>query len=98
MHTHAVGYFIALSEQGSFVRAARHCGVAQPSLTRAIKLLEQELGALLSERGRRNGSRVTDLGILVRPHFLQIEQSAADAKRKANEFLGCRSGLAPRHH
>jgi len=97
MHMHQVRYFIALSEQGSFVRAARHCGVAQPSLTRAIKLLEQELGAPLFERDRRNGSRVTDLGILVRPHFLQIEQSAADAKRKANEFLAVRSVMTRRH-
>jgi len=56
MHMHQVRYFIALSEQGSFVRAARHCGVAQPSLTRAIKLLEEELGAALFERDR-NGAR-----------------------------------------
>ena len=96
MHMHQVRYFLALCEQGSFVRAARSCGVAQPSLTRAIKLLEEELGAALFERDR-NGARLTDLGILVRSDFVQIEHSAADAKRKAAKFLAMRSITARRH-
>jgi molybdenum-dependent DNA-binding transcriptional regulator ModE len=93
MHMHQVRYFLALCEQGSFVRAARHCGVAQPSLTRAIKLLEEELGAALFERDR-NGARLTELGGLVRNDFAQIEQSATDAKRKAVNFQTTRS-IAP---
>ena len=97
MHMHQVRYFLALCEQGSFVRAARHCGVAQPSLTRAIQLLEQELGAALFER-HRTGTRLTELGSLVRPHFLQIEQSAADARRKATKFLAMRSIATTRYH
>jgi len=96
MHMHQVRYFLALCEHGRFVRAARHCGVAQPSLTRAIQLLEQELGAALFERDR-NGTRLTDLGVLLRSDFLQIEQSAADAKRKAAKFLAMRSITARRH-
>lgn len=96
MHMHQVRYFLALCEQGSFVRAARSCGVAQPSLTRAIKLLEHELGAALFERNR-NGARLTDLGILVRSDFVQIEQSAADAKRKAAKFLTMGSIATHRH-
>ena len=90
MHMHQVRYFLALCVEGSFVRAARRCGVAQPSLTRAIKVLEQELGAPLFERDR-NGARLTDLGILVHSDFVQIEQSAEDAKRKAAKFLTTRS-------
>jgi DNA-binding MarR family transcriptional regulator len=38
--THQVLYFLALCEEQSFTRAARRCGIAQPSLTRAIQALE----------------------------------------------------------
>ena len=41
---HQVSYFLALCEEQNFTRAAKRCGVAQPSLTRAIQQLEQEFG------------------------------------------------------
>lgn len=90
MHMHQVRYFLALCEEHSFTQAARRCGVAQPSLTRAIKLLEDELGGTLFDRGHQ-GARLTDLGILVRSDLAQIEQSVAVAKRKAEKFLAARS-------
>lgn len=90
MHMHQVRYFLALSEEQSFTQAARRCGVAQPSLTRAIKLLEEELGGPLFYRARL-GARLTDLGILVRPDLAQINRSAAVANRKAAKFLAARS-------
>jgi len=90
MHMHQVRYFLALCEERSFTRAARRCGVAQPSLTRAIKLLEEELGGTLFDRDRQS-TRLTNLGILVRPHLAQIERSAAVAKRTAEKFLAARS-------
>lgn len=90
MHMHQVRYFLALCEEHSFTRAARRCGVAQPSLTRAIKLLEEELGGTLFDRDHQ-GAQLTDLGILVRSDLAQIEQSVAVAKRKAEKFLAVRS-------
>jgi DNA-binding transcriptional LysR family regulator len=76
MEMHQVRYFLALCEERNFTRAAKRCGVAQPSLTRAIKQLEKKLGGSLFERDRVN-TRLTDLGILVRPEFVQIERSTA---------------------
>jgi transposase-like protein len=90
MHMHQVRYFLAVCGEHNFTRAARHCGVAQPSLTRAVRLLEKELGGALFDRDHQ-GARLTDLGILVRPQLAQIEQSAAVAKRKAAKFLAARS-------
>src|SRR5512144_1753712 len=86
MKIRQVTYFLALCEEHSFTRAARRCGVAQPSLTRAIKLLEEEFGGSLFDR-HHQGTRLTDLGILVRSDLAQIEQSAAVAKHKAAKFL-----------
>ena len=58
---HQVSYFLALCEEQNFTRAAKRCGVAQPSLTRAIQQLEQEFGNRLFERNNTT-VRLTDLG------------------------------------
>jgi len=82
---HQVRYFLALCAEKNFTRAARRCGVAQPSLTRAIKKMETELGGSLFDRDRTN-TQLTDLGIYVRHELERIDQSAAEAKRKAAQF------------
>ena len=43
MEMHQVRYFLAVARTLNFTREAEECNVAQPSLTRAIKLLEGEL-------------------------------------------------------
>src|SRR5262249_54475960 len=43
MQMQQVGYFLTLCEELNFPRAARRCGVSQPSLTTAIGPLEREL-------------------------------------------------------
>jgi hypothetical protein len=55
-----VRFAIAVSEELQFTAAARRCGVSQPSLTVAIRALEDELGRPLFER--RPEVRVTDFG------------------------------------
>ena len=65
-----VRYFIALCEMEHFTRAAKLCGVSQPSLSNAIRALERELGGLLFERKPR--VRLSPLGQSVRLHFEAI--------------------------
>jgi hypothetical protein len=43
MEMHQVRYFLAVATELNFTRASETCHVSQPSLTRAIKLLEEEL-------------------------------------------------------
>jgi len=45
-----VRYFLAVTDTLNFTRAAELCNVSQPALTRAIQLLEEELGGELSRR------------------------------------------------
>lgn len=82
---HQVFYFVALCEEQSFTRAANRCGVAQPSLTRAIQTLEEEFGAPLFERSRSN-VRLTQLGLLVRPDFERISQATIVLDQRITEL------------
>jgi len=58
MQLHQLAYVLAVAEEESFTRAADSLHLAQPSLSRQIRLLEQELGVLLFNRGPGQG-RVT---------------------------------------
>ena len=44
MEIRQVEYFRALCEELNFTRAAKRSGISQPSLTRSIRLLEEEFG------------------------------------------------------
>ena len=85
MEMHQVRYFLAVCETLNFTRAAETCNVAQPSLTRAIKKLEGELGGELFRR-ERNQTHVTDLGRLMKPHLEQVYGSSEAARVEAKEF------------
>jgi transposase-like protein len=93
MEMQQVRYFLALCEERSFTRAARRCGVAQPSLTRAIRLLEHELGGTLFHRSRQ-GATLTPRGAALRRHFLCIQQSV-DAARARAEWFSAQAAMQP---
>src|SRR3954452_3710493 len=86
MEMHQVRYFLALCEELNFTRAAERCHVAQPSLTRAIKQLEDELGGALFHRERAN-THLSELGRTLKPYLEQVYGGAEDAKREAREFV-----------
>src|SRR5262249_41945671 len=85
MQMHQIRYFLALSEERNFTRAAKRCGVSQPSLTNAIIGLEQELGGALFQR--KPLVSLTVLGDAVHPYLDRIAQNA-DHARHAAEATG----------
>src|SRR5258708_6361053 len=46
-------YVVAIADHGSFVRAAEHCRVAQPSLSAQVRKLESWIGIVIFERTTR---------------------------------------------
>lgn len=97
MELQQVRYFVTLCKSMNFTRAARACEVTQPSLTRGIQRLEDELGGALFRR-ERNLTQLTELGRLMQPHLEQMlamaEVAIGDASRfKNNELASLRIGL-----
>lgn len=82
MEMHQVRYFLAVCEHLNITRAAEACNVSQPAMTRAIKLLEDELGGLLSHR-ERNQTHLTDLGREMQPYLAQMLAQSEAAKNRA---------------
>src|SRR5260370_19477231 len=82
---HQIRYFLAVCETLNFTRAAEACNVSQPSLTRAIKGLEDERGGPLSRR-ERNNTHLTGLGEMMRPHLTQVLIETDAAKERAKSF------------
>jgi len=73
-----VRYFTAVADHRHFGRAAEALRVAQPSLSRQIRRLEQQLGARLLDRTPQ-GSRLTEAGQVFLPHAKALLRSAAQA-------------------
>jgi len=88
MEIRHVRYFLALCREGNFTRAAERCGIAQPSLTDAIKKLELELGGALYSRARHplSASRPTRLALAIRPHLEQVHANVERARRVAEDY------------
>src|SRR5262249_39575279 len=82
MEMHQVRYFLATVSELNFTKAADKCNVTQPSLTRAIKLLEDELGGDLFRRERPH-AQLTELGQRMYPLLKQCYESALGARSLA---------------
>ena len=85
MEMHQIRYFLAVSRTLNFTRAAEECHVSQPSLTRAIKLLEDEFGGELFRR-ERNLSHLTELGQRMLPLIQTCYDSALGAQSLAKSI------------
>jgi LysR family hydrogen peroxide-inducible transcriptional activator len=72
------------SAKRQFTRAAVICGISQPSLSTAIRRLEQELGGALFDRGPP--VRLSPLGQVVKPHFKTIASTIDEIRRIAADY------------
>ena len=82
MEMYQVRYFLSVARALNLTRAAQECDVAQPSLSRAIKQLEAELGGELFHRERPQAI-LTELGQRMLPILTRCYESANSARALA---------------
>jgi DNA-binding transcriptional LysR family regulator len=84
-------YFVQVAELGSLSKVADRLRIAQPALSRQIRLLEAEVGVPLFERHRR-GMQLTAAGEKLRQHIIgplrQLDQAVEAVRSLRTELSG----------
>lgn len=88
MELRLLRYFLTVAKEQNFTKAAEQLHITQPTLSRQMTALEEELGIQLFVRGGRS-IMLTDEGILLKRRALEI----LDLEEKTLEELG--SGERP---
>jgi DNA-binding transcriptional LysR family regulator len=91
VQTHQLRYFVAVAEQRHFTHAARDLGVAQPSVSKQIKKLEEELGAPLFHRMKGNVA-LTPAGEALLPWARRVLGDLDAASSEVRELTELRRG------
>lgn len=91
MERRQLSYFLAVVDHGSFTAAAKALYVAQPSLSQAIRLLEDDLGAELFHRLHR-GVRLTSAGEALLAPARQALRDLETARTAVDAVSGLTSG------
>ena len=78
-------YLVALAREKHFGRAAEACHVTQPTLSAAIRQLEEDLGAPIIERGHRFIG-LTPQGRLALEHAQRMLAEAQDLRQRIGEL------------
>ena len=84
-------YLVALAREKHFGRAAEACHVSQPTLSAAIRLLEEDLGTPIVERGHRFVG-LTPQGRLAVEHAQRILAECESLRRRLEEIAEGLSG------
>ena len=84
-------YFVRVAESGSFTRAAIALDVAQPALSRQVRLLEVELRQILLLRNGR-GATPTEAGKLLLAHGRGILYQVESAREELGQVRGSLAG------
>lgn len=84
-------YFIAVSEELHFTKAAENLGISQPTLSHQIRLLEEELGTPLFHRTGKK-IHLTQAGLVLLEHARRVFHELDQAKLMIGELTGMRRG------
>ncbi len=92
MELHQVRYFLATCETLNITKAAEACNISQPALTKALRLLETEMGGPLLDRQSRP-MRLTELGNHLKSKFRQLNDVSQEISAQAKLFSNLESAV-----
>lgn len=84
-------HFIAVVEHQGFSRAAANIFISQPTLSKSVKKLEEQLGVVLFERSTRK-LELTDAGEIAYKQSLKIIDSTKELQSSLEDFLKVPTG------
>ena len=84
-------YFVEVAKQRNFTKASQILLVSQPSISKMIKGLEDELKVTLLDRSERQ-IKLTDAGVIVYEQALKILQSVEEVYASVNELVQVKKG------
>ena len=87
-------YFLAVAREENITRAAESLHIAQPSLSKQLTNLEQELGKKLLIRGKRKIT-LTEDGILLRRRADEIVALLEKTEREISSDISKTAGKLP---
>ncbi len=92
MNIKQLQYFVTIVESGTITAAARKLGISQPPLSAQMKLLEEELGITLMERGARQ-VRLTDAGRILYRRAIAIVELTDTTLKELTDFRTGNAGI-----
>lgn len=84
-------YFNAVSEHGSFTRAASVIGLRQPTLSQQIHQMEKALGVSLFDRSRKR-CRLTSAGEMLLPYVKRVLAEMENLRSSLDDLSGLQRG------
>ncbi|WP_339158364.1 LysR substrate-binding domain-containing protein [Paenibacillus sp. FSL W8-0186] len=91
MELRQLEYFMAVCHELHFTRAAEKLGIAQPSLSQQIRLLEHEIGTPLFDRiGKK--TVITEAGKTLLHHSYNVFHELSQARAAISEIQGLKRG------
>lgn len=91
MNIRHLRYFVALAREGNHARAAASCNVTQPTLSEAVRQLEQELAVPLIDRKGQRFQGLTPEGERV---LIWAQRILTDEDALGQELSAMRNGLS----
>lgn len=92
MELRILRYFLAVVREGNITKAAEILHITQPTLSRQLKELEEELGTNLFIRGKRE-IKLTDEGLLLDQRAKEIIELADKTERQFMEHKNLIGGV-----
>lgn len=97
MLNHNLRIFIRVAEKGSITETANELYISQPAVSKAIKILEDELSLKLFHRDKRKGLILTDIGheiLILARQMEKTENRMYQAAFRSNNFIGGKVRIA----